>query len=308
MPRRLRYVPSGSLVEVTTRTIHERFLLRPSPEVNDLILGVIGKAQASTNVHIHALVFLSNHWHALLSVDDAAQLAAFMGFVNGNIARELARLHGWRDRLWSRRYQAIVVADDDAAVARLRYILLNGCKEGLVDKPADWPGVSCVGALTRGETLKGTWYDRTAESRARRRGSKSPPASFATKYEVKLSPLPLWRGWPTERLRSACKNLIAGIEAETRTQRASSGQAALGRERIMAQHPYDRPEHPEASPAPLVHASTRNIRKAFRHQYATFVDAFSAAASALRSGEKADFPPGAFPPAGPFARAAPAPS
>src|SRR5687767_13509069 len=128
MGRPLRYIPAGSLVEVTTRTIQERMLLRPSPEVNERILGVLGRAQSLFPVRIHAIVVLSNHWHGLLSVDDGAQLAAFMAFVNGNIAREIGRLHNWPHRFWSRRYRAIVVADDAAAVARLRYLIRNGCQ------------------------------------------------------------------------------------------------------------------------------------------------------------------------------------
>jgi hypothetical protein len=40
--RPLRFIPPASLVEITSRTIHDRLLLTPSPEINDLVLGVIG--------------------------------------------------------------------------------------------------------------------------------------------------------------------------------------------------------------------------------------------------------------------------
>ncbi len=46
MSRPLRFVPENSLVEITTRTIQGRLLLKPSPELTDIILGIIGKAQA----------------------------------------------------------------------------------------------------------------------------------------------------------------------------------------------------------------------------------------------------------------------
>jgi hypothetical protein len=46
MSRGLRFVPEGgALVEVTLRTIQSRLLLRPSPAVNEIILGVLGRAQ-----------------------------------------------------------------------------------------------------------------------------------------------------------------------------------------------------------------------------------------------------------------------
>src|SRR5512137_2649562 len=136
MPRPLRFVPDHSLVEITTRTIQGRLLLRPSPELTDIILGIIGKAQALHGMTIHAFVFLSTHAHFLVSPTSAGQLARFMQFVNANVAKEAGRLHVWPERLWSRRYRAIVVADEPAAHARLRYVLAHGAKEGLVGSSA----------------------------------------------------------------------------------------------------------------------------------------------------------------------------
>ncbi len=52
--------PSG-LVEITSRTQHGRFLMCPSEKVNDLILGVLGRAQAMYNIALHAFIFMSNH-------------------------------------------------------------------------------------------------------------------------------------------------------------------------------------------------------------------------------------------------------
>ena len=46
MSRRLRYIPDGgALVEVTCRTLHRRFLLRPSQALNEIVLGVLARAQ-----------------------------------------------------------------------------------------------------------------------------------------------------------------------------------------------------------------------------------------------------------------------
>jgi hypothetical protein len=61
MSRPLRFVPENSLVEITTRTFQGRLLLRPSPELTDIILGIIGKAQVLYGMTIHAFVFLSTH-------------------------------------------------------------------------------------------------------------------------------------------------------------------------------------------------------------------------------------------------------
>jgi hypothetical protein len=56
MARPLRFVPPHSMVEVTTRTMQGRLLLRPSPELTEIILGIIGKAQDMYGMAIHAFV------------------------------------------------------------------------------------------------------------------------------------------------------------------------------------------------------------------------------------------------------------
>jgi REP element-mobilizing transposase RayT len=93
MPRPLRFIPCNGIVEVTTRTLQGRLLLRPSPKLNDLILGVVGRAQEMYGMIIHAFVFMSNHCHFLVAPTNAKQLSKFMQFVNSNVAREAARLH-----------------------------------------------------------------------------------------------------------------------------------------------------------------------------------------------------------------------
>src|SRR5262249_51371648 len=135
MSRRIRYLPpdGSGLVEVTCRTVQGRYLLTPSNELNEIILGALGRAQELYPVGICAFAFASNHVHLLLRVESTRQLALFMGHFNSNLAREAGRLVRWREKFWGRRYQAIPISDEEAAqVERLRYVLAHGCKEGLV--------------------------------------------------------------------------------------------------------------------------------------------------------------------------------
>jgi tRNA(Leu) C34 or U34 (ribose-2'-O)-methylase TrmL len=93
MSRPLRYLPErGSLVEVTCRTLHARFLLRPCPQWNQIALGVLGRAQRLYGVEVHLFSFFSNHYHILATFRDARQMAAFMGYLNTNLAKEAGRL------------------------------------------------------------------------------------------------------------------------------------------------------------------------------------------------------------------------
>jgi len=121
-----RWTPPGGLVEVTARTIQGRALLRPGPELNRRFLGVVGRAQRRESMRIHGVTALSTHWHGLLSPDEPDQLARFMHYVQTHVAKEAGDLHDWKGPFWARRYRHIPVsAEDDAQVARLRYLLEN---------------------------------------------------------------------------------------------------------------------------------------------------------------------------------------
>jgi hypothetical protein len=59
-----------------------------------------------------------------------------MRYLNSNLAQEVGRFARWSDRVWSRRYQAIVVSsEEEAQVANLKYILGHGVKEELTSGP-----------------------------------------------------------------------------------------------------------------------------------------------------------------------------
>jgi hypothetical protein len=104
------------------------------------------------------------------------------------------RLVDWPDGIWSSRYRAIVVSQEEAAqIERLRYVLSNGCKEGLVGRPQDWPGVHAVRALVADEAVEGYWFSRTQEYAARRRGEDFNRLQYATRETVTLTPLPAGR-------------------------------------------------------------------------------------------------------------------
>jgi hypothetical protein len=81
MSRPPRFIPGNkTLVETITRTVHSRLLLRPSHELNDIVLGILGRAQ-ERGVLVCVYSFLSNNYYIFLVVDSAKQLSGFMGLL-----------------------------------------------------------------------------------------------------------------------------------------------------------------------------------------------------------------------------------
>jgi hypothetical protein len=304
MGRKLRYIPErGALVEVTCRTLQGRLLLRPSPELNDIAAGVLGRAQRLYPVDIVAFSLMSNHYHLIVRAENAKRLARFVGYLNSNLAREVSRLTGWTGKIWDRRYQAILISgEEEAQVARFRYVLSHGVKEQLVAKLLEWPGLHCARPILNGAPLTGTWFDRTKEYAARRRRGENPdPLQYTRTETVILSPLPCWDQLAPEAYRQRVASLSEEIEQDAAAARRRTGAEPLGTAATLAQDPTSRPKRLKKSPAPLFHAASKAMRHYLYEGFAWFVAAYRTAAEKLQRGDPdPHFPRGSFPPALPF--------
>jgi putative transposase len=301
--RPIRCGTPNSLFEITTRTVQARMLLKPTAELRPVVLGCIGRAQSLFPVRIHAFCFVSNHYHMLVSADDAQQLSAFVGHVNGNVTREANRLTGWTGSMWSRRFRSVPVSAQQAAQQwRLRYVLSHGVKERLVERVSDWPGASTTPWLTAGEELKGVWHDRTAEYNARRRKGYVPqPGEFETEQVVHMSPLPCWAEVPEAQWRMEVGEMVQAIESEADEADQGALRPVLGIAAVLATDPETRPSHSKRSPAPAVHAVSQQVRQGWRRELHQLRQAYHEASARFRGGQRdVAFPPGTFRPTGGF--------
>ena len=168
----------------------------------------------------------------------------------------------------------------------------------------DWPGISLVKNMLSGEPVRGTWFDRTEEHRAKLRGETFEPRRHATEEIVELSQLPCWRHLSPEMYGALVAGLVQEIDAEAAAERKRTGRTPLGAAAILRQHPHTCPNKSKKSPAPRFHAATKAAREAFRKAYGLFLAAFREAAERLKAGDRtARFPNGCFPPGLPFVRA-----
>ena len=299
MARKLRYMRrSKSTFEITTRTLQSRLLLRPSKELNAIILGIIGRALQCYPIMLHLVVVASSHIHMIITTESVKLLSDFMRDVNSGIAREAGLLHQWREKFWGRRYTAIEILDDAKLIEKAIYLLSHGCKEGLVMRPGDWPGVNCVEALTRGKTMKGIWYDRTKQYEAGRVGQPVSRTDFGTKYEIPLTPLPCFADLSTGQQRAQYRAMIRDIEQHTRQQVNRAGRRVMGARKVSAQSPHRKPLKVKRSPAPLCHCSDPEERRRYRDDFRWFTTLYHQASKLLRAGEQdVQFPENCFPPA-----------
>jgi len=132
MGQPLRWFEPNIVYECTIRVVEGRALLTPTPESDELILGVIGRAQhVYAEVNLHGIVVLSNHITCQLSSKEGKDIAAFMQHVNGNVSRELGILYEWTGPKWERAYRPIPIFGEEAMEERFTYLAAQGVKEGL---------------------------------------------------------------------------------------------------------------------------------------------------------------------------------
>lgn len=303
MGRPLRFLPRpGSLVHITSRTVEGRFLLRPAPRQTSIAIGCLHRAQIGCEVDLHAVVLASNHVHLLISPASADDMARFVGRFKRNLTLAAQREHGWKGPVFSSRYDAIVVSDEpEAQVACLRYILSHGVKEDVVLSPEAWPGVHSAGASRRGEALRGEWTDRKALWRARRRGRDAEEADHTDSVDVELCPLPAWRHLDPVEQRRRISEMLSSIEEDARSRHRADGTKPTGPAAALKASPDVRPRREPAAGCPAFHCWSREMKARLVEAYTAFSIAYRSASDALLRGERGPrFPPGCFPPRGPF--------
>ena len=289
MGRDPRIVPPGSLQHVVDVMFQNRFLLRPSPELNTVVAGIIGCAQRRFHMEICAVAVLSSHLHLLVRPRDAAHLAAFMCFLKTNLSKAVARLHGWHGPIFQGRYRSVTVSNEATdQVEAMRYVLSQGVKEGLVDRVSHWPGVHCGNAFKRGRSIEGFW--------------KRPE-------EIVFSPLPCLRHLSDEAWQNEVTGWIRDIDREAAHHRRETGTRSLGVKKILSAAPDFRPPEVKRSPKRRFHASDPKVRASMRTLWRDLIRAYREASNRFRSGKASDavaviekglFPEGMFPPNLPF--------
>lgn len=309
-PIRIFSRPRPVTVGITQKTIEHRYLLKADSKLNRRIVGALGEAQKRYGGKIHAFTVMSSHLHLLATFRDSKQMADFMRLFTYKVSVEAKRIYDWRTRVFPERYRHFELSQEEVVeLQRLRYVLANGCKEGLVLSPLDWPGVSSAAALIGGEPLRGVWLDRTGlcKARGRKSGRHATEEDFETEVEVFLDPLPSQAHLSTQDYRKLVADMVRGIEEETLQMHRSARSVPMGAAGVCSQDPRHRPKNIPKRPRPWCHASNRETRRAMKEAIGRIVAAYRSAAEKLKQGQEGVlFPAGTFPPGLPYVPHGPA--
>ena len=299
---------------MTIKTFQGRYFFIPSKRLNELIIGVLAYAQKKYGMRICYVVFMSNHAHFLIRADSAKQVSDFFCLANSQIAKEVQRLCGWTGGIFESHCDITIVShESEAQIARLRYLMSQGLKEGAVPHPAKWPGVHSARALMTGDMkLQGVWVRRSelyeverAHDRRRRdaqhtRHKKPNPKRFEERVCLDLSPLPCWDDLDREEITKQSCGLCAGLLEEFAEVRATVAKGYS--KRIMDRSKFCfRPAKTKKGNRPRAHAATMAVWVEYVKNWQSWLDAYRRASQRLRLGiveAISEFPEHAFVPTG----------
>jgi putative transposase len=224
IPRRV--VP-GTTYALTRRCLDRRFYMKPGREMNQIYLYALAHAQQKFGVGIHAFAVMGNHPHEVVT-DFHGVLPDFMRDLRRDIALGVKELHQIPQNVWSaEKPTAVELHGEKADAAKVLYTLLNPVEAGLVAHASEWPGAISLPGMREIEVRRpALWF-----------GEGRPEV-----LTLRVTPPPSWTGtedgwheWLATELASR----------EERIRRNRRGVGVLGRQRILAQDPFDRPRKPD---------------------------------------------------------------
>ncbi len=295
---------------ITSRCLEAKFFFRPDRKLNEAVLEWLARAEsAHPGIQIFGLVVMSNHIHLLVR-DTQAELAAWAGYLFGNIAKAVNGIRGRENTFFGRRYSDEPVLDGPALFDRLVYVATNPVKAGLCEQSQQWPGLLLWARGDETELHEVSRVDREAyrkaSERAKKRGEKPPSRdAFLVRETLSIHPLPTESSAMGSDGRSEIAAAIEARELEIAADRRRSGKSTMGHRRVLAQDWHAAPRRPKRTPRPLCHTTERGLFEAFVEGFREFVAAFRDASEQWRAGMRGvTFPPWSYPPSCPLVRPA----
>lgn len=223
-----RRVLPGATYLITRRCTQRQFLLRPSDEINRIILYVAAYAAQRSGVQLHAICALSNHYH-VVATDPEARLPEFLATLNKLTAKCINASYGRWENLWSSEPpSAVRLVGGKDVLGKVAYTLCNPVSSFLVRRGERWPGVRL------------SWLDKSRRV-ARPDVFFRDNGPMAEHLDLVLVPPPGFAHIDAEHLASVVGRILERREAFFRAKAKRLRIRFLGAARVRRQRVTDVP-------------------------------------------------------------------
>lgn len=211
-------------------------LLRPDPEMNQILLYLLAVTAARHHIAVHALCAMSTHVH-LVVTDERGELPKFLHAFHRMVALCTMVLREWDEAVWDKAPTSVVCLETQAAVVeKIAYVLANPVEAGLVRHAHEWPGAKVL-VEQIGQGVLGAQRPKVYLNPKNKRW----PAEAA----IPVSLPPGIEPAGADAFRQQVATEVARIEAQVHARAQEEGRAVLGAERAGIVQPTTRATTPE---------------------------------------------------------------
>jgi len=256
-----RQIIPGATYMITRRTTQRQYLLVPRRQTVQIIRYCLAYAAQRTGVLIHAVIFMSNHYH-IVATDPLGVLPVFVECLNRLIAKAVNASLGRWENLWASEQASYVRLLDCAAIIdKIAYALCNPVKAALVKRGDQWPGVR--------HGRSGAFLVRRPDVFFRSEGAM--PESLA----LEITPPPIG-GLSVREAQELVDQAVREREATERARVLSRGGKFLGATAVKRQDPFASPAtfEPRRELSPRVATRNRWLREDVLARCADFIRAY----------------------------------
>jgi len=279
-----RQILPGRFYLISRRCTQRQFLLRPSTLTNQIVEYCLAVAAEQTNVQLHAVCAMSNHWHAVV-FDPDARLPAFLEVAHKLIAKcQNAALGRWENFWSSDKPSVVLLVSEHDVLDKMAYVIANPTQAGLVRAPQLWPGVITHHLGERRVVERPDHFFRE---------DGTLPDELALEF---VRP-PIFLGLSDATVNRMLADAVAARVRHARQALGEQGRKFLGVEGVLRQSFNQRPVTPEprGNINPRIAARTRSLRQRAIADFKRFVRAYRHAWEAWRAGNAAQlFPAGTY--------------
>jgi REP element-mobilizing transposase RayT len=313
MPENRKYYPHNAVLLVTSRT-EEGLPIVPTLIMNFLIWGILARARSMYQIKVCHFLFMANHFHMILVVENPEHVSEFIGYVKAEIAHAINKLLGRRKkRVWDDGYDSPLILTVEDVLKYIRYIYLNPARANLVGSIKDYPGVSSWQMFVGG-TLR-TKHKRQHRSSVKKSSLpalsineqkqylKLLEAANYPEYEFVLEPfawVECFKGLSGVDIKKIKNDLISDIykeEEKLSKVRREQGKEVIGSTALRRQSMIRDYQPSKFSKRMICLCSEKELRKAFIATYRALCDKARMVYQLWKRGEvHLKVPPGLFAP------------
>jgi len=283
----------------------------PTHVMNAITWGILADARSRYRVRVCHFLFMANHMHMILVVDDPEHISAFMRYVKSEISHAINRLlDRGKKTIWAEGYDSPIILSADKVIHYIKYIYLNPARAGLVNSIKEYPGVSSWRMFSTDHLA--TSHDKIP--RPTLKPLATPALSVNEQQEIVktwghmglkkqkfvLEPWAWLESFSGLEKEEVLDRILSGIRTQEevyREKREARGKTVLGPTALRRQSMAKEYTPKRRNRRMIVLCDDKDLRRRFIEHFRALCDAARAAYESWKRGDlRSKIPPGMFAP------------